>query len=471
MNFMNSKKFNLSHPSEDQHWERMTQKLIEFKNIHGNSLPPLFTAKNTELREWIEIIIDRKTKIDRGTKRKLQKIGFYPRGDYEFVWNFHYLKLCKHIEKYGPSNLSSDFKNAPSLHNWVQNQRQKRNSLSDDKIKKLDKLGFVWTYRNDQWETYLLKLINFKEMHGHCRVSKNSTGDPKFEKWILGLRTTKDQMHPDRKKQLDQLGFVWSPHDLLWDKNFLELKKFKEIHGHLNVPFDGFLNKWILRQRRQKKKMDVSKIEKLDQLGFIWRPVDVKWEEKYQALLAFKAKFGHFKAHKEDNSNLSQWITIQRKNCLKLDPEKRKKLNNIGFEWDPTDATWERHFQSLLEFNKIHGHCNVTIDIDQKLYSWVVAVKSKKAKLPIGRIIELENIGFSWDCYEKRWEENFKKLVAFKNIHGHLNVPIKYKEDRYLGSWVHSLRVKDIKMSKERRDRLMSIGFYEPISDEATKVA
>jgi Helicase associated domain len=36
----------------------------------------------------------------------------------------------------------------------------------------------------------------------------------------------------------------------------------------------------------------------------------------------------------------------------------------------------------------------------------------------------------------ERWEESFRRLVAFQKKHGHCNIPYRYEEDPFLGRWV-----------------------------------
>jgi Helicase associated domain len=36
----------------------------------------------------------------------------------------------------------------------------------------------------------------------------------------------------------------------------------------------------------------------------------------------------------------------------------------------------------------------------------------------------------------ERWEESFRRLVAFQKRHGHCNIPYRYEEDPFLGRWV-----------------------------------
>lgn len=38
--------------------------------------------------------------------------------------------------------------------------------------------------------------------------------------------------------------------------------------------------------------------------------------------------------------------------------------------------------------------------------------------------------------HEERWEESFRRLVAFQKKHGHCNIPYRYEEDPFLGRWV-----------------------------------
>ena len=56
------------------------------------------------------------------------------------------------------------------------------------------------------------------------------------------------------------------------------------------------------------------------------------------------------------------------------------------------------------------------------------------------------------------WQEKYQELIAFKEKHGHVNVPQKHPE---LGRWVNTQRnsYKEGKLSQERIDLLNVIGF------------
>ena len=80
-----------------------------------------------------------------------------------------------------------------------------------------------------------------------------------------------------------------------------------------------------------------------------------------------------------DNPALGRFVVKVRSwnnknNVEKLTPSRRKRLDKIGFVWDPkkdpefwkvqqgnikADEWWEQNFQSLLKFKNEKGHCIV----------------------------------------------------------------------------------------------------------------
>lgn len=59
----------------------------------------------------------------------------------------------------------------------------------------------------------------------------------------------------------------------------------------------------------------------------------------------------------------------------------------------------------------------------------------------------------------RSWDESYKVLVQYQNRHGHANVPYPYPPDTALGSWVKNQRIYEEKLSDERRQLLLDIGF------------
>jgi predicted helicase len=63
----------------------------------------------------------------------------------------------------------------------------------------------------------------------------------------------------------------------------------------------------------------------------------VSWDETYGALLAYKNRFGNCRVpqlHEEGGHTLGTWVSRQRRNRETLSPERRQRLEEIGFIWD-----------------------------------------------------------------------------------------------------------------------------------------
>ena len=95
--------------------------------------------------------------------------------------------------------------------------------------------------------------------------------------------------------------------------------------------------------------------------------------------------------------------------------------------------------------------------------------KKERSALNQAKINALEDIDFKW-AKEKGstlWEQKYNDLVAYRELHGHVNVPTKFKLDSSLGRWVSTQRkqYKDFQagtkslMTLERAARLEELGF------------
>ena len=55
---------------------------------------------------------------------------------------------------------------------------------------------------------------------------------------------------------------------------FRELEKYKQEYGHTRVPVkwptDPKLGKWVSRMRQEKQKLDANRVKALNKLGFDW---------------------------------------------------------------------------------------------------------------------------------------------------------------------------------------------------------
>ena len=80
------------------------------------------------------------------------------------------------------------------------------------------------------------KLKRFNDTHGHCNVPTDWADDQQLATWVNTVRARRDKLSIERRDQLDNLRFVWDARDFLWEAMFVELREFKDKHGHCNVP-------------------------------------------------------------------------------------------------------------------------------------------------------------------------------------------------------------------------------------------
>lgn len=148
-------------------------------------------------------------------------------------------------------------------------------------------------YQSEQWTERFQDLLEFKEKYGHCDVPYTWQENQPLAQWVKRQRyqyrlkkmAKHSTMTDKRFKQLKDVGFCWDYHGAVWEKRLSELREFKAIHGHCNVPGNYHENRqlaiWVKRQRRQHKlfcsgdktsNMNVARMTKLESLGFMWDP-------------------------------------------------------------------------------------------------------------------------------------------------------------------------------------------------------
>mmetsp|Transcript_37868 Transcript_37868/g.64652 ORF Transcript_37868/g.64652 Transcript_37868/m.64652 type:complete len:658 (-) Transcript_37868:350-2323(-) len=143
-----------------------------------------------------------------------------------------------------------------------------------------------------------------------------------------------------------------------WERRFGELIEFKRIHGHCEVPQNyaenTSLGTWVNKQRMEQKNriegknssLNDARLERLQSIDFRWakRKGQASWDEKFNELVAYKAKFGncHVPTKYKNNTALGRWVSTQRAEYKKyqegqaktsMNADKIRRLEAIGFAW------------------------------------------------------------------------------------------------------------------------------------------
>src|SRR5262249_36548895 len=144
--------------------------------------------------------------------------------------------------------------------------------------------------------------------------------------------------------------------------------------------------------------------------------------------------------HKENGFPLGQWVHDQRGNKDIMSALRRQQLDEVGFVWDPLETDWAEGFRYLTIFKEREGHCRVPfkhMENGFRLGSWVDSQRQRRGTLSEARRQQLDEVGFVWDALDAAWEEGLGYLKMYKERKGHCRVPATHKENGFrLGQWV-----------------------------------
>lgn len=261
---------------------------------------------------------------------------------------------------------------------------------------------------------------------------------------------------PTIKTKMRRVGRNMMRYDV-WNIRYEELKKYIAEHGNSYVPRSNApLGHWVNNQRKYLARylgglnekssesttdevISLERIEKLNEIGFIWNAHECRFFEKFHELKLYKKNHGDtlVPRYYAENPSLGHWVHDRR--------------IEYGYY----------HKKKALE-EKWGGVEVLDDDVAQKLEWLTKFVKG----LTEERIKLLETEGFIWNAHLCAWEVRLQELRSFMNVHGHAPI-FSNKNYNPLANWVNLQRMyyrKYLKgqltnMTEEKIALLNSIGF------------
>lgn len=367
-------------------WEYWYTMLMEYKKEHGDCN---VSDNNSPFGTWVANQRQKKDALSKDRLEKLNKLQFSwnPNDD---GWNESYVLLLKYKDKHGDCNIPSSSRNG--LSRWVSTQREfyKQNRLTNERVEKLNKIGFFWDLLEKSWEDNFDKLTLYKKEHGHCNVvNKNNKN---LASWVYKQRANKNTLSEEKLNKLNAIGFNWNPPSR-WELTYQKLTIYYKENGNCLVPPNRKdLAWWVTKQRKYKSNLTNEQINKLNKLHFVWgNGLDHKWDSNYLELEKYHKKHGHCLIPAKTNGQLGSWVCSQRAKRNKLSKDRIEKLNKLGFEWNPIEARWNEMFDSYKNNRNALVHKSA-------LWSWAHTQRYfyKKGKLTKERVEKLKKIKFNW---------------------------------------------------------------------------
>ena len=158
----------------------------------------------------------------------LKELGFVwvvdVRAQRQLEWNARLEDLKAYKAEYGDCYVPENFKANPLLGRWVRTKRYqyKKGLLAQERIQKLEKLGFVFddvrAQRQSEWNACFQELKAYKADYGDCLVPTRFKDNPFLGKWVSTQRVQYKKFQEDKKssniteeriQMLEEIGFVF----------------------------------------------------------------------------------------------------------------------------------------------------------------------------------------------------------------------------------------------------------------------
>ena len=280
-------------------------------------------------------------------------------------------------------------------------------------------------------------------------------------------KDTKNSMNETKLRLLRELGFIFEqrpdPKDekarLKWEAKVNLLRKYRDKHGHINVPTDydrknnldpqeeedarefRGLGAWLSTARRKIRQKDA-----------FWTPARVQ-------------TLRDLGIHTEPLKRGTKRQRTERSTHQQRQEKKRQRL----------DVKWEKKFAEMKEFVEKEGHSIVPSKPPYTaLRGWFQTQRNEYKKLREGqpslmtacKLQRLTDIGFVFVAKNRfTFEERLQQWQKYRALNNGKD-PLRYSEDG-LGKWISTVREKKnlndegkkTNLSKEQEDLLTGLGF------------
>lgn len=429
-------------------WDMYYECAQKYFNDNGNlEIPARYiTEEGYALGSWIanQKAIRKGTingKLTENQINKLDSIHMIWEDYNDLNWSKHYHAAKQYYKEHGNLEVPSRYVNADgvSLGRWISSVRRWYNSgahkkyLQNDRVKQLEDIGMIWNAMDNSWKQNFKLAEQYYREHRNLDVPSNyKTKDgTHLGSWISRQKQLHrtNSLSNDQIMKLNSIGMDWMDRvDRIWEKGFLEAKKYYEKYGDLNVPVkyetDNLfsLGTWIQRQRSlyKNKKISDDRIKRLTDIGMKWN-LD-NWKFRFDLVKKYYEEHGNINISQKEVIQgvwIGKWIVSQKKamESGKLTNEQIEMLKTLPMEEvGRKDNRWWSMYEEAKKYYLKVGNLNVPMDYitssGKKLSDWIIRQRRnfKLGKMPLEHKEKLDDIGFIW------------------NIKGNLNNDYDYKE-------------------------------------------
>ena len=296
----------------------------------------------------------------------------------------------------------------------------------------------VYMTRGDR----ITALKDFFQKYGYCNVCREMVDYESLGRWADEVRHGRVKLTDEEKQTLKDINFPWTMDDL------------KEQHK-------------LADAEKDKKDDDPTKQKEIQPSRKQSRPYISK-EERIQELKAFKNEFGHCKVDRRlhpKHWSLANWVDHVRKKRYKISDQERQELDDLGFPWTLEYDTEEEE-QLIAAASKQR----------QEEAAAAAAASADAGEGGVGGE-DADGDGEGGEDtkdgkktpgtkkvyrFRKSFEQRVKAFQEYKQIYKVDDVPYRPKDPQRfngLAEWVKDVRRGHLKITKDQRKILNSVGF------------
>ena len=287
---------------------------------------------------------------------------------------------------------------------------------------------------NVSWNTYYIEAKKYFEQNANLKVPKKYVTEQGLNlgMWLATQRRvyagkvvgilTEEQI-----QKLEDIGMDWENSlEQKFKEGFAALVTYQNAYGNTDVNInyrteEGYaLGRWVsnIRTAYKKGKLELRRIQLLNEIGMIWDVREYRWDRSYEAVAAYYEINGDLNMPQnyvdEKGNSLIIWLRNQKNtfngktNSTPLTQEQMHKLEALGLQWtNKYEDRWQKWYELAELYYKEHGDLKVSSTYCMKgeaLGKWLYAVRlarkipeSSNRKLTEERIRQLDAIGMLWD--------------------------------------------------------------------------
>ena len=208
-------------------WEKSFAELRAFREKHGHFRIPLTVPLGMWAHNQRYQYQKNGAALPGRRAQRLAEAGF-PLNPRDVAWEDAFQALCEYRRREGHCRVPrahvaeglslgrAAARSPVQLGAWAQKQREDRKNgeLSEERRRRLEGAGFVWTdtkYCETGWEEKFQELRRYNEQEGDCHVPQRYSANPQLGEWVRKQRQNykKGKLLQERLERLATIGFSW----------------------------------------------------------------------------------------------------------------------------------------------------------------------------------------------------------------------------------------------------------------------